>query len=48
LNGIVPVTPHVFERDNVEICFIDPRDCVCVVGGLIPDEHRLLFDDMKI
>jgi hypothetical protein len=47
LEDVVHVTPHVFERDNVEFCFNEPRDCVRVVGGL-PDEHRLLFDDIEI
>ncbi len=46
-NDVIPVIPHVFERDNVESCFNELRDCVRVVGG-VPDEHRLLFDDMEI
>ncbi len=44
---VVPVKPHVFERDNDEFCFNEARDCVRVVG-VLPDEHRLLFDDIEI
>jgi hypothetical protein len=40
------VKPHVFERDNDEFCFNEARDCVRVVG-VLPDEHRLLFDDIE-
>jgi hypothetical protein len=31
----------------VVICLTEARDCVRVVG-VLPDEHRLVFDDMKI
>jgi len=46
-NDVVPVKPHVFERDKIEFCFNDPRECARAAGE-IPDEHRLLLDVIEI